>query len=352
MLVRISVRVVPAGQLRAGFKVINCACSSVLNHENPATSKNFPSLRWGYEEPCVVVHERLEPLERHLACKLLKSLYGLKQTPRVRYQTLSVYLISLGFHKLIKESCVFQRTTVEITCYIAMYVGDLLIIEPTPALVSELKSALNQRFSMTDLGEVKYLLGWSIQRDRKNRTIFIHQHKYATKVIDRFSKYIPYPIATPVERNAKISVNSKPSSASEKRAMKDIPYREAVGSVMYLTVGTRPDMAFYMREVSQFLANPGMEHWNAVTRGLKYFTGTKDYGLMLGSSLGITPENLADHLMAYSDSDYANCPDMRHSVREYVTTLAKGPIAWLSRKHHTAVLSTTEAEYIAIACKK
>ncbi|KAG3254774.1 hypothetical protein PI124_g703 [Phytophthora idaei] len=165
-----------------------------------------------------------------------------------------------------------------------VYVDDLLIIAPTPTLIRELKSALKKRFSMTDLGEVKYLLGWSIQRDRKNRTIFILQHKYATKVIDHFSDYIPYPIATPAERNAKLSVSSQPSNEAEKDAMKDIPYREAVGSIMYLMVGTRPDMAFYTREVSQFLADFGMDHWNAVVRGLKYLSGTKDYVILLGGS--------------------------------------------------------------------
>ncbi|POM67051.1 Hypothetical protein PHPALM_17012 [Phytophthora palmivora] len=231
------------------------------------------------------------PGQEDLVCKLIKSLYGLKQAPRVWYQTLSDFL-------LIKDSCVFIRTIDGVTCYIAVYVDDLLIIAPTRALVSELKSALKKRFSMTDLGEVKYLLGWSIQRDRKNRTIFVHQHKYATKVIDRFSDYIPYPIATPADRNVKLSVSSQPATEAEKDAMKSYPYREAVGSIMYLMVGTRPDMAFYMREVSQFLANPGMEHWNAVVRGLKYLAGTKDYGICLGGSQEVSPENLADRLTA------------------------------------------------------
>ncbi|OWY90823.1 Retrovirus-related pol Polyprotein, partial [Phytophthora megakarya] len=182
--------------------------------------------------------------------------------------------LNLGFLKLIKDRCVFLRTVDNLTCYIAVYVDDLLLIAPTPALVRELKSALKKRFSMSDLGEVKYLLGWSIQRDRKNRTIFIHQHKYGTQVIDRFSDYIPYPIATPAEQNAKLSVSSQPSSEQEKYAMKSIPYRQAIGSVMYLMVGTRPDIAVYMREVSQFLANPDMEQWKAVIRGLKYLSGT------------------------------------------------------------------------------
>ncbi|GMF20471.1 unnamed protein product [Phytophthora fragariaefolia] len=167
-------------------------------------------------------------------------------------------------------------------------------------------------------------------------------------VVDRFSDYIPYPIATPAERNVKPSVSSQHSSEVEKDAMKNIPYQEAVGSIMYLMIGTRPDMAFYVGEVSQFLANPGMEHWKAVVRGLKYLSGTKDYGLLLGGSLDIASENLAESLVAYSDSDHANCPDTRRSVGGYVTMLASSPISWLSRQHHISVLSTTEAEYIAL----
>ncbi|KAG3088370.1 hypothetical protein PI125_g18375 [Phytophthora idaei] len=88
------------------------------------------------------------PGKEHLVCKLLKSLYGLKQAPRVWYQTLSAFLESLGFCKLIKDSCVFCRTRGNVACYIAVYVDELLIIAPTPALVSELNSALKNRFSM------------------------------------------------------------------------------------------------------------------------------------------------------------------------------------------------------------
>ncbi|POM78433.1 LOW QUALITY PROTEIN: Copia LTR rider [Phytophthora palmivora] len=190
---------------------------------------------------------------------------------------------------------------------------------------------------MTDLGEVKYLLGWSIQRDRKNRTIFLHQPKYATKVIDRFSDYIPYPIAAPADRNIKLPVSSQPITEAEKDAVKLYPYREAYH------IPTRPDMAFYMREVSQFLANPGMEHWDAIVRGLKYLAGTKDYGICLGGSQEATPENLDDRLTAYSDSDYANCADTRRSVGGYVTMLSNSSISWLSRKHRTVDLSRAEA---------
>ena len=290
----------------------------------------------------------IAPGTEHLVCKLVKSLYGLKQAPRVWYQTLSAFLETLGFHRLVKDRCVFMMTRNGLICFIAVYVDDLLIIAPTLDLVDQFKSALKQKFSMSDLGEEEYLLGWSNERNRQQRTIFIHQQKYATKVCDRFSNLIAYPIATPCDKSVKLSASMQPSTEEEKQAMQAIPYREAVGSVMYLMVGTRPDLAFFLREVSQFLANPGMEHWKAVIRGLKYLFGTRDYGIVLGGTQGVQQNNLADHLAAFSDSDYSNCPDTRRSVGGYVTMLGGSPISWLSRKHHTVVLSTTEAEYIAL----
>ncbi|POM66766.1 LOW QUALITY PROTEIN: Retrovirus-related pol Polyprotein [Phytophthora palmivora] len=256
--------------------------------------------------------------EENLAGKLLKSLYGLKLARRVRYKTLSAILESLDFHKLIKDSCGFKRAVNDVTYYTAVYVDDLWITAPTPAL--------------------------SIQRDCKNKTIFIHQHKYAAKFLDRFSDYIPYLIATPSERNANLSV-SKSSSEAEKDAMKDIPYRQAIGSIMYLMVSTRPDIACYMREVSQFIANPGMEHWKAGVRYFKYLSGTNDYDLLLGGSLDMTPKNLTDNLTAFSDSDYANCPETRRSVSGYVTTRKPNLVALA---YHIVILSTTETEYIAL----
>jgi len=287
------------------------------------------------------------PGKEGLVCKLQKSLYGLKQAPRIWYQTLSTFLEGLGFHKLIKDRCVFMASLEGAVCYVAVYVDDLLIIAPTVNLVCQIKSALSKRFSMTDLGEVKYILGWSIERNREDRTIFIHQRKYARTVLDRFKNLVTYPVATPSDRNTTLTTQMQPQTQLEKDKMKDIPYREVVGSVMYLMVGTRPDLAFYMRE-SQFLANPGTEHWKAVIRGLKYLSGAEDLGLLLGGSQTVNTDNLADHLTAYTDSDYANCPDTRRSVGGYITMLGQSPISWLSRKHHTIVLSTTEAEYIAL----
>ncbi|DAZ94444.1 TPA: hypothetical protein N0F65_002762 [Lagenidium giganteum] len=272
--------------------------------------------------------------QEHLVCKLVNSLYGLKQAPRVWYETLSAFLLGLGFHKLIKDRCAFMRSTNNATCNVAVYVDDLLIIAPTISLVSEIKSALHSRFSMTDLGEAKHLLGWSIVRNRPKRTMFIHQHKYTTKVLHRFRDLISYPIATPSDPSTKLSTAMQPDSIEEQDAMRDVPYREAVGSVMYLMVGTRPDLAFYIQSVSQYLANPGQEHWKAVIRGLRYLAGTQELGIKLGGTCELTASSLADALTAYSDADYANCPDTRRSVGGDITMIAQA-------QYHGSLGSTT-----------
>ncbi|RAW21199.1 hypothetical protein PC110_g22358 [Phytophthora cactorum] len=201
---------------------------------------------------------------------------------------------------------------------------------------------------MSDLGEAQYLLGWSITRNRKNRSIFIHQEKYATKVLDRFSHLDSHPVGTPTDGSLKLTQDMCPQIEADKAEMKAIPYREAVGSFMYLMMGTRPDLAYFLREVSQFLANPGQAHWNAVKRGLNYLNGTRNLGITLGGIQNLEQYQSQNYLTVFTDADYANYQDTRRSVGGYVTYMCGSPISWLSRKHHTVVLSTTEAEYIAL----
>ncbi|GMF30515.1 unnamed protein product [Phytophthora fragariaefolia] len=100
--------------------------------------------------------------------------------------------------------------------------------------------------------------------------------------------------------------------------MEKFPYREAVGSFMYLMMGTRSDLANFVRQVSRYLHNPGPPHWNYVLRGLKYLNGTRDYGITLGAR-DVTNATLAHALNAYSDTDYANNVDTRRSISGYVT---------------------------------
>ncbi|GMF42805.1 unnamed protein product [Phytophthora fragariaefolia] len=132
---------------------------------------------------------------------------------------------------------------------------------------------------------------------------------YATKVLDRFGLAQCRPVRSPEETSQKLSESDYPMTDAEKQVMEKFPYREAVGKLMYLMMGTRPHLANFVRQVSRYLHNPGLHHWNYVVRGLKYLNATRDYGFTLGAR-DVTYATLAHAWSAYSDADYADKVDM------------------------------------------
>ncbi|KAL0322888.1 UNVERIFIED_CONTAM: Retrovirus-related Pol polyprotein from transposon TNT 1-94 [Sesamum angustifolium] len=124
--------------------------------------------------------------------------------------------------------------------------------------------------------------------------------------------------------------------------MKKIPYSNAIGSVMYLMVSTRPDIAYAVSCLSRFMSNPGTIHWEALKWLFRYLNGSNNSGIKFSKcSEGIK-------LIGYVDSNYANDRDSRRSTTSYVFTLCGACISWKSQLQNIVALSTTEAEYIAI----
>jgi hypothetical protein len=210
--------------------------------------------------------------------------------------------------------------------------------------IAKLKAALNARFQMTDLGPLTNILGWQIERNRSCRSMFIHQTKYANKVIERFGSSL-HPVVTPMEPSTKLTVEDCPKTPDLIQAMKLIPYRSCIGSFMYLTMGTRSDISFALQQLSQYIHNPGKPHWKAAQRVVAYLKGTSTFGLTLGG-----PDAMSNPVLeAYVDADYAACPDTRRCVSGYVTLLRGTLVSWLAKKQPLVTLSTTEAEYVALA---
>lgn len=116
--------------------------------------------------------------------------------------------------------------------------------------------------------------------------------------------------------------NASPTTDEGKQEMVGTPYRNAVGTLIYLRNVSRPDVAYAVSTVSQFLENPGNEHWIPVKRIFRYLKGTAGYGILYQ---GTTTQIL--QLEAYGDADYAGDVDNRKSVSGHVLTLAKGPVS-------------------------
>ena len=123
--------------------------------------------------------------------------------------------------------------------------------------------------------------------------------------------------------------------------MAHTPYHALVGSLNYIAVATRPDIAFAVGRLAAFLNCYRPEHWSAGIRVLCYLKGTRSLCLTLGSANSI-------RLIGYSDSDYANCIDTSRSIGGYCVSLGSGAISWSSKRQHVIADSSCYAEYIAL----
>ncbi|KAG7558728.1 Integrase catalytic core [Arabidopsis thaliana x Arabidopsis arenosa] len=274
-------------------------------------------------------------------CKLNKSLYGLKQSPRQWYKRFDSYMMELGYIRSPYDCCVYtSKLKDESYVYLVLYVDDMLIAAKQMCDIQRLKDLLSAEFEMKDLGAAKKILGMEILRDRSQNKLFLSQKGYIQKVLNRFGMLSAKPIDTPFAANIHLTMFAN-QSEEEKEYMSRVPYANAVGSLMYAMVCTRPDLAHAVSVVSRFMGQPGKEHWLAVKRIFRYLRGTSDVGLIYG---GEVPSLIA----GYSDSDYAGDVDSRRSMTGYVFTLGNSVISWKATLQPTVTLSTTEAEYMAL----
>lgn len=275
---------------------------------------------------------------RKFVARLRKALYGLKQGGRTWYKALWRALEELGFKRAEYDHGVFFAKSAAGIVVLAIHVDDCTITGTTRKLLDDYKVRINARYAMTDLGPISWLLGIQVTRNMQNRTITLSQRSYIESIIARFNFTDAKPLAIPMDPNVAFSKDDCPKTEDEIAKMRRIPYREAIGSLMYASVGTRPDIAFAVSTLSQFLDNPGPVHWEAVKRIFRYLVGTKDWGLTLGGG--------KEGLEGFTDADGAS-QEHRRAISGYAFIMDGGAISWSSRKQELVTLSTTEAEYVA-----
>ena len=151
------------------------------------------------------------------------------------------------------------------------------------------------------------------------------------------------PCNIPAEAGTMLSKDDSPQNEEEEKEMENVPYRSAVGSLMYAAICTRPDIAVAVNQVARFCENPGPKHWAVVKQIMRYLKGTMEIGLTFDFE---SMESL--ELVGHSDSTYGDDIDTRQSTSGYSFFLNKSLLSWASRKQDTVTLSTTEAEYVAI----
>ena len=264
-------------------------------------------------------------------CNLNKAIYGLRQASRAWYNELKAFLLSSGFKPTISDSSLFVNISSSI--YILVYVDDIIVTGSNSSLVSSFITSLANRFSLKDLGTLSYFLGVEVLPHTNG--LFLSQSKYILDIIHKANMTDCKPTNTPMSSSANPTINDGAPISNP------TDYRSIVGALQYLSL-TRPDVAFAVNKLSQFMHCPTDTHWIALKRLLRYLHGTNDNGLLIR-------RNSPLHLHAFTDADWAGDKLTYRSTTGYVVYLGSNPIAWNSKRQPTLARSSTEAEFRAVA---
>ena len=219
---------------------------------------------------------------------------------------------------------------------IGLYVDDNVIVGHRK-LIHWGKKQLSSRFPMKDLGPVHSILGIQVNYDRFAGVCTLQQTGFILEILSCYGMNECNSCATPMEEGLQL-----PKLARTHPDHQKLPYREAVGKLLWVALGTRPDIAFAVNYLSRFVAAYSDLHWKALMRVLRYLRGTASYGIQYSRHV---TNPLA--LRAYGDADWGGDKIDRRSITGYLFMLAGGPISWRTRKQNTVALSSTEAEYLS-----
>uniref|UniRef100_A0A093UNR6 Retrovirus-related Pol polyprotein from transposon TNT 1-94 n=2 Tax=Talaromyces marneffei PM1 TaxID=1077442 RepID=A0A093UNR6_TALMA len=266
--------------------------------------------------------------------RLRKALYGLKQSPLLWQKEFTAALIELGFEQISEEICLFRNKDGIILFF---YVDDVVtLFKPEKeAHAKELWDRLMSKYPARAMGELSWFLGTRIIRD--NEASYLCQDSYIEEVAKRYNLDTSKRPSTPCSPTMRfVKYDGQASKAVIKL------YQQKVGSIIYVAIITRPDVAFVAAKLSKFMQNPSPAHMQAIDRVILYLYKTRFLAICYKRI------DIEDAVQAASDASFADNPD-RRSSGGFIFKLFGGPIDWSAKKQKTVSTSTTEAELLALS---
>ncbi|GJY65956.1 putative RNA-directed DNA polymerase [Tanacetum coccineum] len=291
----------------------------------------------------------IDPQRPNHVCLLHKSLYGLKQAPRAWFERLSKALFDLGFKGSKTDPSLFIYSRGDTLLYILVYVDDIIVTGNNKGTIDNIICQLGSAFALKDLRPLNYFLG--IEIVPHVFSILLSQKKYILELLQSASLSNCNLVSSPIVTLSSLSLDDSTALSNP------VKYRQVVGSLQYVTL-SRPDIAFAVNKVCQYMHAPTENHWSVVKRILRYLHGTVEHGMLIRRSSGSTLQaftyvlwkgNPDTSLEAFSDADWAGDSDDRRSTGGFAIYLGSNLISWTARKQRTVSRSSTEAEYKALA---
>lgn len=273
------------------------------------------------------------PGNEHLVCKLKRSLYGLKQSARCWNLRINKILIDSGFRRGKAEPCLYVKGDGDSIIYVLIYVDDIIVATKNDIEFENVVKVLKSNFEITEMGDLKLYLG--IEVNLEDGVYYLSQERYIDKLIKEFGL-----------ENAKVSsIPMDPGYLKNGNGVlfeNNNLYRKAIGSLLYISNNTRPDISLAVSILSRKVSCPTDVDWVEVKRVLRYLKGTRSMKMCVGSKSDLM-------LTGYADADWAGDINGRKSTSGYVFKLGDAVVSYASRKQSNVTLSSTEAEYVALA---
>jgi hypothetical protein len=265
-------------------------------------------------------------------CLLLhKALSGLKQSPHEWHEHLRTALQSLGFTVCHADPALFVLEREGNLLYLLVHVDDMLLASSSLPMVTAVKAEIAGLFKVRDLGEASVFLGIRIQRDRKARTLRISQPLIVQDLIIKYDLAHARPTYVPLNPAEKL--------VREGELCDDVQlFQELLGSCLYLSMCTRPELAHAVGVLARFMIHPTRPAMRALMHLARHVATTPDLGIVYGPK---------GELHAYTDSSFADDESTRRSTTGFYVSYGGGAVDWRSTLQRTIALSSTEAEYMA-----
>ena len=238
----------------------------------------------------------------------------------------------IGFTSSLSDTSLFVYHHNSETAYLLLYVDDIILSASSQTLLDHIITLLRSEFSMTHLGTLHHFSGIAVLRDSSG--LSLSQCQYTLDLLNRAGMLDCQSSRTPVDTSFKLSADGQPFHDPTL-------YCSLTETLQYLTI-TRPEISFVVQQACLHMHDPRLPHYNHVKRVLRYLKGTLDHGLHINKS---TPHSLT----AYSDADWAGCPDTRRSTSRFCVFLGNNLISWSSKRQVTVSRSSAEAEYRVVA---
>ena len=283
--------------------------------------------------------------------KLLKPIYGLKQSPREWNNTIHKWLVDdFGFRASAADPCLYVHRAAEQFLAAVIWVDDIVYFGNCDEVEQGFVAAITGRFTAKLLGPAAFVLG--IQVEAAPSGTKLNQSKYIEEILAKLNMAKCKPASTPMVPHTVLQRLHDQDQLDSDPQRQPLPpplaklYREVVGSLIYLVSCTRPDLANAVSQLSQCVSHPLREHMMVAKHVLRYLRGTSKLGITYCSRA--IQANDAE-LVGYADASYGTVPHSRRPITGYVFMVGNGAASWQTKVQPTVALSTAEAEYIA-AC--